>query len=374
MKKIFILLYFFPLIINAQLYYVSNNPAVKTDFATLQGAIDSVPAGSCLYLLPGTGNYGDVVLNKKITLFGTGILLNNNLEPFTQVNEEGCRLNSIHFKPGSSGSRVEGVTFRTLNSETQTVYKHIWLDSVTDITVTRCSYKQKGYTSGDIIVYLNATNNCRVSQCYFDLLGEDTYTSYVINDQAFFSSNPYPYTTGFSFNNNIVFGPSAFTPMGFSISSYTEAVFYNNTLYGQVQPVTYFDYVKLVNNIFINPAGAAISIHDRTRVMRNNIFCNGSGFFPVSFLGYNRENENADSIFVYSTFGYHSFDEKWKIRPGNFAATYGTGGTECGAFGGTEPYHLSGLSRIPYIYRLTSTKDSAIQGNMKLHIKAMAVN
>ena len=84
MKKILFLLSLWPVWSFAQnTYSVSNILGVTSDYYTLQGAIDSVPAGSTLLVFPSPKSYGIVSISKKIAIYGTGFLLDQNDAPFT---------------------------------------------------------------------------------------------------------------------------------------------------------------------------------------------------------------------------------------------------------------------------------------------------
>ncbi len=96
MKKFILLVLLFPFITSAQnIYTVPNVPGSIANFKTLQGAHDSVAAGNILYVLPGSFSYGDVVFTKKLTVYGTGYFLGQNLEPYTQANISPVLVNSI---------------------------------------------------------------------------------------------------------------------------------------------------------------------------------------------------------------------------------------------------------------------------------------
>ena len=52
----------------------------------------------------------------------------------------------------------------------------------------------------------------------------------------------------------------------------------------------------------------------------------------------------------YPTQGNHSTDGRWQLLEGGPASGAGEGGIDCGMFGGSLPYVLSGLPAIPRIY------------------------
>src|SRR4051812_45561918 len=83
-------------------YTVSNVPGMTANYRTLQGAVDSVADGSTLYVFPGVTDYGNININKKLSIIGTGYLLSENADPFTAPNKTGVTVSSVHFGPASS--------------------------------------------------------------------------------------------------------------------------------------------------------------------------------------------------------------------------------------------------------------------------------
>ena len=45
-----------------------------------------------------------------------------------------------------------------------------------------------------------------------------------------------------------------------------------------------------------------------------------------------------------------STDGKWELKAGSPAIGAGSGGIDCGAYGGPAPYILSGIPMLPHIY------------------------
>jgi len=62
------------------------------------------------------------------------------------------------------------------------------------------------------------------------------------------------------------------------------------------------------------------------------------------------------------------------MQPNGAAAGYAIDKTDCGAFGGTTPYVLSGIPAIPNIYFLQLTPNATQAGGLKMTIRAKANN
>ncbi|HWK07229.1 MAG TPA: hypothetical protein VNS58_26540 [Puia sp.] len=372
MKRIFMLLFLLPFLSRAQnSYTVSNIPGVTANFRTLQGAIDSVAASSTLYVFPSAIDYGNININKKILIVGTGFMLDQNAAPYTSPNQEGVVLSSVWFQPGSDNSYLEGLHFS--GETTGLRYYRLLLDSVANVTVNRCMLEiWPSYPGGNIEIETKNTSNCTFSQCYITGLnlgfpnhsGGEQYIELGTGSQ------------NLQFINNIFDNRSADAGMTFNHNvspvNYGSVIFTNNVFAFDVNTTDFCNYTYF-NNFFIavNPGKAVYS----------NVHLNGtSGFnitnvpalFPVG--SGNFQGANVDSLFVNSTFGYHSFDQRWQVLPSSFAKTFANDGGEVGAYGGYNPYMLSGITTYPNIYSVTVSRDTTIHGNALVRIKANATN
>ena len=373
MKNYLLLACLFPAVLFAQnTYTVCNAVGIKANYRTLQGAIDSVSAGSTLYVFPSDNSYGGVTINKKLTILGTGFMLDQNVTPATTPNTNGAKLMYIHFLQGSDYSYIEGLQLNEVTGpgNPSTNYRFFLDSGVANITITRCwTSIWPDFRAGNTIIVARSTINCSINESFLYCFGYNTNHS---SGNFFYEAGEG--SQNLQISNNIIIGPDG-CGMNYLLSSayYGNLYFTNNTFFVNMS-VSFFSNYTYVNNFFINSdttyaVPASIGLNGNT--CHNNI-TNAPNLFGTNSL--NIQNVNPDSVFVYSIFGYHSFDEKWKVRSNNFAKTYASDGGEVGAYGGYDPYKLSGLSRLPYIYDLTVSKDSAVRGNIKIHIKAKANN
>lgn len=378
MKNIILLTLLLPLLAGAQkIYTVSNIPGSGASFKTLQGAHDSVAAGSILYVLPSSFSYGNAVFTKKLTVYGTGYFLGQNTEPNTQANTAPVTVNSITFKPGSDNSFVEGLQ---MVFQAQEVTNRFVLDTVSNITISRCliiSPTWGAYGAAHSFFYINGANNCLIRQCYIQNI--NGYT----NPPAIqYKYSTYPNFSGIQFLNNIFdwqptgnnafrFGPDTYG--GFKAGGIVDLKIINNTFL-TILKYSAFGNLNYTNNIFYNASATDIVVAANVYLNGTNMnnISNSATLFPVG--GNNYQNPDADSIFVATLSGAHSIDQKWMIRDNSFANTFGLGGIACGAFGGTAPYKLSGIPNIPFIYSLNVPSQGTAPGSILVHIKAHASN
>jgi hypothetical protein len=372
MKKMLLLLSFWPVWSFAQnTYSVSNIRGVRSDYYTLQGAIDSVPAGSTLLVFPSPSSYGIITVAKKITIYGSGFMLDQNKTPFTAPNETGVILDAINFKQGSDHSFIQGLQLTDLSASGG--YPRLKIDSANYITISRCSFYMQGF--GPNLINTKNTFNCTFNGCFFVMrqptAGFDASGGGLYTEAGTGSQNLY-------FTNNIIEnrgGVGLGLYMNYNIpADYLGNVYFDhNTFVLSIAGSDFCNYTY-TNNIFYDTNPQQSSTQASVRMLGtafNNItsspslFANGRG---------NYINANGDSILAYSTFGYHSFDEKWSVQDSSFAKHFATDGGEVGAFGGKKAFVLSGIPNLPEIYALSVANDTTARGHVLLRIKARASN
>ncbi len=382
MKTIFTLCLLLPFSLMAQnIYTVSNVPGTSSSYKTLQGAHDSVAAGSTIYVLPGSFSYGDVVLTKKLTIYGTGYFLGQNLDPNTQANTAPVIVNSITFRAGSDNSFVEGLQMAAQALHNTNRFE---LDTVSNITISRCyilSPTFNAYSGNHSFFMFNGANNCLIKQCYIENINGYTNPPLVR-----YQYGTYPNFSGIRFVNNIIdwqvvgtngfrFGPDAYGT--FQAGGTVDVTVVNNTFLLNLKASSFAN-LNYTNNIFYN--NSSTDIVDPTSVYLSlngtnlNNVTNSSTLFTAANLGTNYQSNSGDNLFVIGLDGFHSKDQKWTLRDTSFANTFGQGGVPVGALGGTSSYKLSGIPNQPFIYNLSVPAQATAPGTITVHIKAKASN
>jgi hypothetical protein len=373
MKKILLFLWLLPFFTVAQnSYTVSNVPGVTANYRTLQGAIDSVAAGSTLYVFPSVVDYGNVNINKKLFITGTGFMLDQNADPFTAPNVSGVTVSSVYFMPGSSNSYMEGIQLTGNTNEGR--FFRFFLDSVNNVTINRCLAEiWETFPSGNYVFQTRNANNCTISQCYLTEVnlevtnhsGGEFYIELGTGSQNLqFNNNVIDNrssTIGFTFNHNV------------NTNNYGTVIFTNNTFHGGINNSGFSNYTYF-NNFFISTDTADAVSQNVIGLSGSTGFniTNARNLFPAG--SNNLQGVNPDSIFQYASFGYHSWDQSWQVLDNSFVKHYANDGGEVGAFGGYNPYVLSGIPALPEIYNLTVDPDSKNRGHVLVRIKAKASN
>ena len=328
MKKIFIAIYLVTMcamVTSAKIWRINPNPSAKAAFTTIQEALldDNVISGDTLML--DAGYHSAMVLtddiNKdNITVIGTGYLLDQNTDwDETQV----AILAAAAFREKITNCKLEGIW---ITGNVQLAGENL--------TVSRCRVdgsisSMSGYTS----------RYCTVEDCLIS-------KSIQLNNYS-------------TIRNNLILLNSQ--QIGLQVIQVTDgSVIENNTIIDNVHANYIVSAQKSVirNNIVINKmdgmnsstkmpyATCCINMsNDLNNTITNNILSTteeyaDSYFTDNYFIGASEEN-----IFV----NEGSLDGKYRVRA-EIKAYKASHGGECGAFGGTTPYVLSGIPlNMPHI-------------------------
>lgn len=325
-------------VVHSTVWRVNNLPGTNAHFTTLQAAHNSasVLAGDTLHLEASSGSYGDLTATKMLVIIGAGYFLSENQN--LQSNFNSSVVGNITFNAGSNGSILIGCTTGkiTINSSDLLIEKNYIL----------------GPSGNRVIEFLGSQNNIIIRMNY--ILG-GTYSSsvganpggiqclntannvYIINNYLLRRHGTYIILTGTSFSgiieNNIIDGGNTTL---------------NNSVFN--------------NNIMIEGS------FNQTNSQYNNNIGNSTQFGTTDG---NQSNVNMADVFVGAT--GNSTDGQWQLKPGSPAIGAGVGGVDCGMFGGTYPYKLSGIPDIPTIYFHEQVIDNVNQ-ELNVTIKAKSQN
>ena len=329
---------------------VNNTPGSAATYRTLQGALDSVSAGTIILVQPGNGTYGQVTVNKLVSIIGAGYFLGLNPAPSTQANPGESIADQVTFAAGSNGSMLSGISFNSENNPYP--FQRISINGTSDITMTRCNIFRQG---GGYFIRANACNNIVFKQCYFYHSSANITTMY---------------STG---SNNFSFYNCIFDGVGDNVGNVSDNLstmllfkncsFKNYAGNGPTLPLN----ITYINNIIFNTTTPG-------RLFVCTACVNNIGNVTYSTGTNNITNAVPENTFVFGTDPeIISPDGRFKLKPGSAAIHYGEDGTDAGAFGGKEPYQLSGIPFIPNIY-LAEVLGPATTNGLKIRLKVKANN
>lgn len=339
-------------------YLLNNTPGTAANYKTLQGALDSVPAGSII-LMQGSGiNYGIASVSKPVVIYGPGYFLGQNNSPYTQANLSEAMLTRLVFTSGSQGSIISGLSFRPTSGEALNTNR-INVNATSNITINRCRLESVPANGGEsqLIAFINSTD-VKINQCYIGL-NASTLT--------YFSN-----ASAIVFTNNIIEG-QPYLYIGSNYSSGTNSyTFQNNSMYGRIDPNSRFCNGNFINNVIINngtdnyTGGCGMTYAD------HNV--SNLDIFPAG--GTNIINaDGPNTYFLYSNPSFSSNDGIYQLKPGSVAIGYGNDGTDAGAYGTTTMrYVFSGIPAIPNIYFASPQQVGTTTGGLKIQLKIKANN
>lgn len=309
---------------NATVWRVNNLPGTDAHFTTLQAAHDAanVLPGDTLYLEASAGTYGNLTATKRLVVIGAGYF--NAENPDTQANVAGSVTGIITFNAGSSGSMIIGCTTgRLIVSTSNIVIERNW---ITPALSNNESILLSGNVNNVIIrqnflLVATVANTTYVIRCTGTANNVFIANNYIKTPIAHSAHRSLQLDAGFSgeITNNVLDGGNAFVG---------NALFKNNIMTTATFTAT--------NTTLLHNLGNATQFGTE----------NG-----------NQSNVNMANVFV----GVGSTDGKWQLKEGSPAIGAGVNGEDCGMFGGSRPYVLSGIPAIPSIYRLVLDVDNVLQ-------------
>lgn len=309
-----IILIFIALNANSKIWRVNNNSGITADFTTVQAAHDAATAGDTIHLEPSGTSYGNLTMTKRLVIVSSGNYITEN--PGYQVQSNSGYLTTITISnTGANGSVIMVKFIGDINLS----------NNVGNILLQSCAtnYYDPLFCCGRQ-GFINITNsdNIIIKNCFVNNINFNTNSNNIIitNNIIYNSIGNDASSDGLISNNTITAG--YFSP------SYSYYTLYNCTV---------------ENNIF-NYLNTSINFY--SCLVRNNI---AQGAYLPAGNG-NQNSINMTNVFVNRAGGY--LDNVYQLKAGSPALAAGTGGVDCGAFGGSTPFKLAVTPPIPSIYKL----------------------
>jgi len=325
----------------AKVWTLCSLPEISTDFHDFDAAYQAAAAGDTIYVYGGdyAVTTSPFIIDKQICIIGNGHFSDNALDLYPPVNRTPTNFSfDITFVTNSQGSCLIGLSM---------INNKIWIKT-SSITINKSRIKFLDLGKNQINTVAWQFSNIILTQntisavvTLYDNVITPTYwnifTNCVIANNVF-EYPPYAYYYAFFFGNP-----------AFRVS-YITGIFENNIFRSQPTILG-----SLVNNIFVN----GVILMEGTYT--NNISSDNT-------LG--TANGNQANVVMTTVFTDPASDIQ--LKPGSPAIGAGSDGTDCGVFGGSEPYVLSGLPALPVIYNLVMpTSGNTIDG-LNVTIKAKA--
>lgn len=302
-----------------RVFTVDNTGGPHAHFTDLQVAVDAALDGDILHVLGSPILYGNVIITRRVHLFGPGYnLARVYTEGYQDFHE--ATLGTVQFEPSltssAAGSTLSG--FRTGGISI----------AVSDVTIQR-----------------NRTGAISVHTVFVDAqIIEQPHRARILQNYAFMLSATAPQATGHLIANNI------FTSTGSSAVISNGTVRHNFMTRGSSN-VPYFQNCVVENNFL-----GGVHRNSRNSLLRNNLIETAmpdSVFFP-DFYSENSLIDNqwtlqTDDVWPTLITGSGAFDEAYQLAETSLAKGAGFGGVDVGPYAGPFPYEISGVPPMPRV-------------------------
>lgn len=343
MKNVLFSLVLFFLIspLSAAIITVDNSANSAGQYTDLQLAVDNAAAGDTLHVIGSNTTYGNVIIDKAVTLIGAGYNPPNQFGlPTTLSFISIGRANSAN---SASGAKLTGIKLSTITWSGFGVHDNI--------TIERCEVINLSLSNGaaanwvlqhNIITNLNIGNN---PNCLI--------RNNIIRGTITTSDEP-----SVLISNNV-----------FASSSSAGSVFSN------------ISFATIANNIFYqgkDPLGCASS------TFNNNITYNtGNNALPYGNNSGAGNFVNVNPQFANVTTALFDFAFDYRLLSASVGKNTGTDGTDVGLYGsvssfpigGPAPYLTSPMPRVPQVIEVNIQNASLLQGDpLNVQFKARKQN
>lgn len=337
---------------SATVFRVNNQPGVDADFNTAPAAISAAQIDDTLYFEGSPISYGEVSLNKRLVIIGSGYFLTEN--DSTQAIPLSSRFDELVISSGGAGSVITGIQVENTSSSTSSNNTYLVFVDADDVQLIRCYFRHaapgSSSFSGSTVRVNSSHNNVLISQCFIrqDRVSTATSGSSYNTHAVEISTN----CQGIVLVNNILKFGNKTTAYSFSgqyaleMESSSSAVIVNNVIMGRIEAYN----SVFANNIQIiggnTPAQSFQVSSEFPNVVQNNIghdtqFGTDNG---------NQSSVNMTNVFTYGP-GNENIDNHYQLSMSSPAIGAGVTGEDCGAFGGDNAIKLSGLPGIPAIFQ-----------------------
>jgi len=343
MKTILTILSF--LLINAvfsQSVFVVQNDVSPSAHQTLDSALFYAADGDYIYLPGGTFNVGSVRISKNLNIIGAG-----HYPDSTQATGRTALTGNIYFKTGADGSTLQGLY---LNGD---IYMgdSCATGNVQNIHISRCNVNNIYLTSTSTGIANCGAQNIFIKDCVIRTSLRGAYVQGVVVETSILNYIAY-FDGNAEFKNNIFLKQGTGSSLSLCVMYDVSNCVFNNNIFKNSSSTNYFA-SSSVNNTF-----------------NNNIFnmssCYGGSCFNCLY--------NIDFYSQFVNVPVNSFDYTYNFLLSDTSVAIGAGlsGTDCGIYGGDNPYKEAAVPVNPHIQlkQIPSATDS--QGKLNIQVKVRA--
>lgn len=345
-KLIFFLAVLFSYSSYSQAVFVVQNASNSSVHPTLNAAVAAALDGDYIYMPGGSFGIGDLKVNKRLHLFGAG-----HYPDSTQATGRTALTGNIYFKTGANNSVLQGIYL----SSNIFMGDSCSTGNVSNILISRCN------VDNIYLTYNTGTTDCGAQNIFIkdcivrtDIRGAYTQgnvveSSIITNQIANFNGNT-------EFKNNIFLRYNNSSTAGNYVLNYVYNCNFSNNIFRHYYSTSNYFSTNSADNFFNNCIFGMPSNYLFAGIHSNCLF---SKTFANQFV-------NVPNVADFSyTYNYHLSDTSAAIGAG-------MNGTDCGIYGGDNPYKDGAVPLNPHIQfkQIPTATDS--QGKLNIEIKVSA--
>lgn len=323
---------------SAQSVFVVQGADSTSSHLTLAAALEAANDGDYLYLPGGSYSISDLYIKKQINIIGAGHYADS-----TQATGRTILGGSIIFTQKASNSSLQGIFLSG-----RIYYHNSSSDStISNILISRCNIGE--YYYGNPSNSNQRTVNTLIKDCVIrEHIHGNKSIGHTIENSII--SGFIEYIMGdFQFKNCLfTYNGSNWSIYDVSYASFTNCIFSNKFTGGQVWGEGKNSYVNC--------------LFEATHIAEPQYFDNCL------------ENTGFDNLFVNAAKGAFNYDYDYHLNDTTIAKTFGTNGTQCGIYGGENPYKEGATPINPHIIAKMIPNSTNSQGKLNIRIKVQAQN
>lgn len=326
------------------LIVVQNDTSTRT-FYTIPEAVVAAVDGDYVYIPGGTFQVSGLTINKTLNIIGAG-----HVPEATTATGRTVINGNIHFVGGSDFSLLQGIFHDG----------EIWIGhgtatdgiTVSNILLSRCNLK---------LLYLSSNSYSASSTSAQNIMAKDC----IFRANIMCQNN----NRGHLFSNCIFQG---------QLNNISGGITINNSIFLHNSPLYVVTSALLNNCMFSTESNPVYSAGGAKSTFNNCIL--GISAFPTNetasdyhyFNNCNAYGANVIGLFVDVPEARFDYMYDFHLASGSVASGFGIDGTDCGIYGGTEPYKEGAIPINPHIQSIYIPGTTDGQGKLNISVTVEA--
>lgn len=306
-------------------------------YTNLDTAIQNAQSGDFIYLPGGIINFSGTI-SKSLNLVGAGFFADSTVATSQTIFPQ-----TLNLTAGASNFSMTGVF----------VQGNVLISGCSNVLFSRC---RLGTSKDNSVNIMEASGNININGCTAGTINQNNYPpAFYIQNSILYGPI---YANAITIKHCILFEPAN--------GSFNQLFYYGNSTGMNLNNSL------LENNIIYSPYSTP-SASMVVNTFNNNVFCNVSSIGPSTGQN-NQFNVTVSNVFVTPGITYGSYNpaNNFKLAAGSPAIGAGTGGTDCGIYGGATPFKDGAMPFNPHIRVAEIPSVTNPNGNLDVHFEVSA--